>query len=45
MKTKITQRDGAVLASYRREISLQTRMSKDKTKYSRKEKHKARLYV
>ncbi|MCR2060471.1 hypothetical protein [Campylobacter helveticus] len=43
MKKK--QRNVAVLASYKRELSLNTRVSKDKSKYSRKEKHKARLYV
>ncbi|EPZ8781571.1 hypothetical protein ACXX9G_001906 [Campylobacter jejuni] len=42
---KKTQRDVIVLASYRREISLNTRMSKDKTKYSRKEKHKKAYYA
>ncbi|MCR2104006.1 hypothetical protein CUPS4244_02700 [Campylobacter upsaliensis] len=38
---KKTQRNVAVLASYKREISLNTRVGKDKSKYSRKEKHKA----
>ncbi|EAL52246.1 hypothetical protein CUPS4066_07520 [Campylobacter upsaliensis] len=42
---KKMQRNVAVLASYKREISLNTRVGKDKSKYSRKEKHKARLYV
>lgn len=42
---KMVQRNVAVLASYKREISLNTRTSKDKTKYSRKEKHKGKLYV
>ncbi|MCR2056800.1 hypothetical protein [Campylobacter helveticus] len=42
---KKMQRNVAVLASYKRELSLNTRVSKDKSKYSRKEKHKNKLYV
>lgn len=40
MKTKI---DGNVLKNYRREINLQTKRIKDKSKYDRKEKHKKPL--
>lgn len=40
MKTK---RDGNVLKNYRREINLQTKRIKDKSKYDRKEKHKKPL--
>lgn len=35
------QRNGDVLASYKREINLQTKVIKDKKKYSRKKKHKS----
>lgn len=36
------KRDMAVQANYRREISLQTRVVRDRTKYTRKVKHKIR---
>lgn len=36
------KRDTAIQANYRREISLQTRIVRDRTKYSRKQKHKIR---
>lgn len=39
---KVLKRDTAIQANYRREISLQTRIVRDKTKYSRKQKHKIR---
>lgn len=39
---KILKRDTAIQANYRREISLQTRIVRDRTKYSRKQKHKIR---
>ncbi|AAP76883.1 MULTISPECIES: hypothetical protein [Helicobacter] len=39
---KIIKRDTAIQANFRREISLQTRIVRDKTKYSRKQKHKVR---
>lgn len=39
---KVLKRDAAIQANYRREISLQTRIVRDKTKYSRKQKHKIR---
>lgn len=35
-------RDKNIYKSYQREINLQTKTVKDKTKYSRKEKHKER---
>lgn len=44
MKRK-ERRDENVLAYCRREISLSTRMTRDKTKYTRKQKHKLKLYV
>lgn len=44
MKRK-ERRDENVLAYCRREISLGTRMTRDKTKYTRKQKHKTKLYV
>lgn len=37
------QRNRAILANYRREISLATKFVKDKTKYNRKEKHVKRI--
>lgn len=37
------KRDGNVLKNYRREINLQTKQVKDKSKYRRKEKHKKPL--
>lgn len=33
-------RDPFIIKSYKREINLQTKVEKDKTKYSRKSKHK-----
>ncbi len=39
---KILKRDTAIQANYRREISFQTRIVRDRTKYSRKQKHKIR---
>lgn len=36
-------RDLNVLKSYKREISLKTRVVLDKSKYSRKEKHKTKF--
>jgi len=42
---KAKKRNFAVLASYQREISLNTRVSKDKSRYSRKVKHKAKIYA
>ena len=39
---KVLKRDSAIQANYRREISLQTRIVRDRTKYSRKQKHKIR---
>jgi hypothetical protein len=39
-KKTIKKRDLNVLASFKREISLQTKTIPDKTKYSRKNKHK-----
>ena len=42
MKTpSLKSRDGNILKSYKREISLQTKSIKDKTKYSRTEKHQS----
>jgi hypothetical protein len=42
-KKKVSiKRNGDVLASYKREINLQTKIIKDKKKYSRKNKHKAK---
>lgn len=45
MKNSVKNRDGNVLMAMRREISLSTRTTRDKTKYSRKEKHKLKLYA
>ena len=42
---KPKDRDGNVLKSYKREICLQTKSIKDKTKYTRKEKHKSEYSV
>lgn len=43
---KPKDRDGNVLLNYKREIiSLQTKSIKDKTKYTRKEKHKSEYSV
>ena len=39
---KIIKRDTAIQANFRREISLQTRIVRDKTKYSRKQNQKVR---
>ena len=39
---KVLKRDSAIQANYRREISLQTRIVRDRTKYTRKKKHKIR---
>lgn len=36
-------RDGNITKNYRREINLQTKAIKDKTKYTRKEKHKNKI--
>lgn len=36
------KRDSAIQANFKREISLQTRIVRDRTKYSRKQKHKIR---
>lgn len=41
----IKKRDGNVQAAIRREISLFTRVSKDKSKFSRKIKHKNKIYA
>lgn len=38
----VKQRDLAILANYRREISLQTRIVKNRARHTRKIKHKAR---
>lgn len=37
------RRDLAILANFKREISLQTKICKDKSKYTRKIKHKNAL--
>lgn len=37
-------RNKAIIANYRREISLTTKVVRDKSKYSRKTKHKRREY-
>ena len=43
---KPKDRDGNVLLNYKREIiSLQTKSIQDKTKYTRKEKHKSEYSV
>ncbi len=34
------KRDESIIKSFKREINLQTRFVKNKTKYTRKEKHK-----
>ncbi|CBZ42346.1 hypothetical protein [Campylobacter phage CP81] len=34
------KRDESIIKSFKREINLQTRFIKNKTKYTRKEKHK-----
>ena len=41
----VKKRDGNVQAAIRREISLATRVSKDKSKFSRKIKHKNKIYA
>lgn len=38
-------RNQAIIKNYKREINLQTKSIKDKSKYSRKEKHKSTKYV
>lgn len=42
---KPKDRDINVLKSYKREISLQTKSVQDKTKYTRKSKHKSEYSV
>lgn len=37
-------RNGDILKSFKREINLKTKVVKDKTKYSRKNKHKGKSY-
>lgn len=37
------KRDPNILANYQRKINLQTKVVKDKSKYSRKEKHKGKV--
>ncbi len=41
----VKKRDGHIQAAIRREISLSTRVSKDKTKFTRKIKHKNKIYA
>lgn len=38
-------RNKAIIANYKREISLATRIVRDKSKYSRKQKHKNKAEV
>ncbi|WP_185906691.1 MULTISPECIES: hypothetical protein [unclassified Campylobacter] len=45
MKTRFTQRDNNIELAFKREISLHTRVSKDKSKFSRKIKHKNKIYA
>jgi hypothetical protein len=39
----IARRDGTILAAYRGEIDLKTKVEVDKSKYKRKEKHKSNV--
>ncbi|WP_257874301.1 hypothetical protein [Helicobacter sp. 13S00482-2] len=41
---KKIKRDATILANYKREINLQTRFVRDNSKYTRKAKHKQRLF-
>ncbi|WP_267891862.1 hypothetical protein [Helicobacter mesocricetorum] len=43
MKNITIKRNKAIIASYKREINLQTRFVRDRSKYTRKVKHKARM--
>ena len=36
----MSKRDGNIVKNYKREVNLQTKVIKDKTKYTRKDKHK-----
>lgn len=40
LSTRNNMRDGNILKNYKKEINLQTKIIKDKKKYSRKKKHK-----
>ena len=42
---KFLPRDGNIVLATKREISLQTRVCKDKSKFSRKIKHKNKIYA
>lgn len=39
MEKQIKARNSMILAAYKKEIDLKTKVEKDRTKYSRKEKH------
>lgn len=43
-KQKFKKRDSNIIASYKREINLSTRSVCDRSKYTRKIKHKTSLY-
>ncbi|WP_269149291.1 hypothetical protein [Helicobacter apodemus] len=43
MEKRAIKRNKAIIASYKREINLQTRFVRDRSKYTRKVKHKARM--
>ena len=38
--SKSNKRDGNIVKNYKREVNLQTKVIKDKSKYTRKAKHK-----
>lgn len=39
------KRDLNIVKNYKREISLQTKVVRDRTKYTRKQKHKKSIFI